>query len=61
MNETLVYNKSTKKYEPIDHPDWLYKLNFKCLKRPEMDVSVGRARIIGKCHQRGKVFLSRKV
>ena len=40
-----------KKYIPIDHPDWLFKLNFKCLKRPEMDVSIGRARILGECFQ----------
>lgn len=38
-----------KKYIPIEHPDWLYKMNFKCLKRPEMDVSIGRARILGEC------------
>lgn len=49
-----------KKYIPIDHPDWLYKMNFKCLKRPEMDVSIGRARILGECVRTLiiKVFIS---
>ena len=45
-----VYNKLSKKFSRIESKYWLEGLNFKCLKKPEMDVNTGNGEILGQCH-----------
>ena len=42
-----VYSKLTKSYEKIESEYWLEGMNFRCMKRPEMDVNTGNGRITG--------------
>ena len=42
-----VYSKLTKSYENIESEYWLEGMNFRCMKRPEMDVNTGNGRITG--------------
>ena len=46
-NYFSVYSKLTKSYEKIESEYWLEGMNFRCMKRPEMDVNTGNGRITG--------------